>query len=194
MKTCLTLGFLIASIALITGAAAGLEIRAAADSVRDERRDAPGNVIDGSVANSSRWVSVGKRGVTDGSDPHWLSLEFDRPVEFDQVRLLSGYGNEVSSALRDYTIEIDRDDRWVEVVRASGNGLLDVTHEVPVVETRKVRINIQQGAVADSFARIKEIRLYCHGVQVVPEAVDRQHRYFAAQPIVGQEDEFCRRA
>ena len=55
MKTCLTLGFLIASIALITGAAAGLEIRAAADSVRDERRDAPGNVVDGSVANSGVW-------------------------------------------------------------------------------------------------------------------------------------------
>jgi hypothetical protein len=57
------------------------------------RHDAADKVIDGSVANSARWVSSGKRGVTDGGDPHRLILEFDQPVEFDQVRLLTGYGH-----------------------------------------------------------------------------------------------------
>lgn len=98
------------------------------------------------------------------------------------------------SALHDYTIDVDRDDQWVEVVRASGNRSLDVTHTIPAVKTRRIRINVRQGAIEDSFARITEIRLYCRGKQIVPQRLDGQRRYFAAPPIVGQEDEFCRRA
>ena len=52
----------------------------------------PENVIDGSVANKSRWVSRGTRGLTDGSDPHWLLLEFDSPLSFDRVQLITGHG------------------------------------------------------------------------------------------------------
>jgi len=69
-----------------------------------------------------------------------------------------------------------------------------VTHTIPAVKTHRIRINIRQGAIEDSFARIKEIRLYRRGKQIVPQQLDRQRRYFAAPPIVGQEDEFCRRA
>ena len=185
---------LTAAILVLACQAAAVEIRITADSVRHKGRDALNKVVDGSVANSARWVSDGKRGVTDGSDPHWIILEFDRPLEFDQVRLLSGYGNDDSSALRDYTIDVDQDGRWVEIVRASGNRSLDVTHAIPDVKTHRARINVRQGALADSFARIKEIRIYSRGKQIVPRRLDRQRRYFAAPPIVGQEDEFCRRA
>jgi len=110
-------GILTGLIMGLASEAAAVEVRVTADSTRRELRDAPNKVIDGSVANSARWVSEGKRGVTDGSDPHWLILDFDQPLEFDQVRLLSGYGNDLVSALHDYTIDVDRDDQWAEVVR-----------------------------------------------------------------------------
>ncbi len=181
-------------ILTLGGEAAALEIHVTADSSRYQRRYTPDKVVDGSIANSARWVSAGHRTVTDGSDPHWLVLEFDDPLEFDQVRLLSGYGNDSESALYDYTIDVDRDGRWVEVACASRNGSLNRTHSIAAVKTRRLRVNVRQGAIDDSFARIKEIRLLSHGRQVVPERIDCQRRYFAAPPIIGQEDEFCRRA
>ncbi len=187
-------GILAAQILILACQAAAGEIGVTADSVRREGRDAPSNVVDGSVANSSRWVSEGKRGVTDGSDPHWLAIELDRALEFDQVRLLTGFGHEERSALRDYTIEVDRDGRWVEVAGASHNRSLNVTHALPAVSTRKIRINVRQGGVDDSFARIKEIRLYHRGRQVLPERIENERRYFGAPRIVGREDAFCRRA
>ena len=69
-----------------------------------------------------------------------------------------------------------------------------VEHSFPEVTSRKLRLQIRQGASKDSFARVKEIRLFSGGRQVVPELAPNQAGYFAAPPIVGREDEFCRRA
>ncbi len=171
-----------------------LEVSVTADSSRYADRDGPENVLDGSVANKSRWVSRGTRGLTDGSDPHWLLLEFDSPLSFDRVQLVTGHGNEPASALADYSIEIENGGNWQELARASGNQSLVAVHSFPEVTAQKLRLQIRQGGSEDSYARVKEIRLFSGRRQVVPEVIANQAGYFAAPAIVGQEDEFCRRA
>ncbi|MBN1422507.1 MAG: hypothetical protein JXP34_27265 [Planctomycetes bacterium] len=178
------------------GATAGTTagVRVTSDSCRSEARDAPGNVLDGILADDGRWVSRGKRGVTDGSDPHQLTLEFDAPVAFDEVRLFTGFGADPRSVLYRYALECERDGRWIEILRVPENRLLNPIHRFPVVETRRIRIVIPQGGIDDSFARIKEIQLRRGGRQVVPAASADQRRFFRAPPIRGDEDAFCRRA
>jgi hypothetical protein len=164
------------------------------DSVRDSSRDAPAKAIDGSIADRSRWVSRGTRGLTDGSDPHWLILEFDRPLSFDEVRLFTGYGHDPESALYSYSIQIAGDGNWVDVCRASGNVLLNPRHTFRAVTAARMRLYVRQGAVGDSFARVKEIELYHQGKLIMPERVENQSGYFGAPRIAGSEDAFCRRA
>ncbi|NLS95909.1 MAG: discoidin domain-containing protein [Planctomycetaceae bacterium] len=171
-----------------------LEVRVTADSMRYPDRDGPQNVIDGSIADTSRWVSRGTRGLADGSDPHWLALEFDSPIVFDRVQLLTGSGNIAASALVEYAIEVETDGRWVELAHGAKNQSLNIVHSFPETRTQKLRVRIPQGGARDSYARVKEIRLYYGDRQVVPETVYRQRQYFAAPPITGREDEFCRRA
>ncbi len=173
---------------------AALDIRVSADSCRSRERDASSNVVDGLITNQSRWVSRGRRGVTGGSDPHWLVLEFGAGVEFDEVRLFTGYGTDPLSPLYGYSLECDKNGRYVEVLRVEKNRLLNPVHKLPPVQTRRLRIVIPQGGVRDSYARIKEIQLFRMGRQVVPSALAEQRRLFDAPPIRGREDAFCRRA
>ena len=189
-----TVGIAACLALLLASQATPLDIRVTTDSTRHPQCDNPQKVVDGSIANSSRWVSRGTRGLKDGSAPHWIILEFDSPITFDEVRLLTGHGNEPASALAQYSVEVEENDRWAEVARATGNQSLNVKHSFPTVTASRLRIRIQQGASEDSYARIKEIRLLHHGVQVVPEQIANQRQYFAAPPIRGREDDFCRRA
>jgi len=96
--------------------------------------------------------------------------------------------------LYDYSIEVDRGAEWVEVARASANSVLNPRHAFTAVTTRRMRLYVRQGAVGDSFARVKEIELYHKGRRVVPELIENQRQYFGAPRITGREDEFCRRA
>lgn len=103
--------------------------------------------------------------------PQWLQLDWDRPRQIGQIQLtFAGHLLREYHAYppfyrdpqcaRDYSIEVESEGRWREVVRVAGNYSTRVVHELPeAVTTARLRLTVF-ATNGDPAAGVYEIRCY----------------------------------
>ena len=128
----------------------------------------PGKVVDGVArpedGDFHQWAS-------DPSEPlpQWVELDFGREVRVGAVYItfdtnldrLVDFGP-APECVRDYTISVWRDGRWVPVVREKGNYHRRRVHRFGPLTTTKLRLTVE-ATNGDPSARVYEIRCYERG-------------------------------
>jgi hypothetical protein len=128
--------------------------------------------VDGDRSARSRWRSDG------AAVPQWLEIELAAPTALAGLHLFSG-ANGVA-ALRDFTVQFERDGRWVDVPSATVTGNIRAELElrfddtVPVF-TRKLRLWITD--TGGDQARVGEVVVWplsAGGVPAIPRRADQE--------------------
>ena len=127
------------------------------------------NVINGySRAVSSKdycWVSDPKQKL-----PQWIQLEFEEPVELNQLQItfdtdmtnpsmLNGAEPIAAKVVTDYTVELDDGTGWIIVAQITKNYLRQRRHTFAKCRAKRVRVTVLDTG-NHSSARIFEIRCY----------------------------------
>ncbi len=114
------------------------------------RKDDPGNTIDGNLeAPSSKWVSNSARQL------HWIALEWPVSIKLDTLKLHL-LKNFIISKFR---IQYFQNNQWVNLTEVTGNQELDPVISFVPVNTRRIRILIDDPGT-DSIAQIREIEAF----------------------------------
>lgn len=120
----------------------------------------PKGAVDGydSDTSGSRWLS------DDTPPPHWLELDFGAPKTFEFVRLRfwAPEGSDNNAYVgSDYSIQIQKDGRWVDVASVKDNAKRVVGHKFNPVTAQKVRLYITKPCrVSNNITRLREIEVH----------------------------------
>lgn len=142
--------------------------QAAASHVRPSLKDgefSPNNVVDGKIADDSRWV-----GKTNDAGELWLELTLQSKQQISGLHLHTGY--QTTAPLEDFYFEFKNDaDQWTQIPSAvfTGNKATSVRvmfdSTVDVV-TDSLRLVVTKSL--DNKARVKEITLFPYNGKAVP--------------------------
>lgn len=116
----------------------------------------PPLAVDGdNTSQASRWLSQ-------PSYPQWITLDFGRVCEVNEVHLYF-FRNEAGYvyANTDYLIEyLDDNGQWQTAQVVIGNRLQDPKHEVGPLKTQQLRVTFQAGVTGADMVRLYEIEVY----------------------------------
>ncbi|BBH19150.1 hypothetical protein Back11_04950 [Paenibacillus baekrokdamisoli] len=100
--------------------------------------------------------------------PQWVQLDWGMNKTFDTVELYTTTGYET----RGYQIQYWNGSSWVNCFAAvTGNNQAHRSHTFPAVTGSKIRIYVNQGDAASSYARVSELEVYFANPNLAPGAI-----------------------
>ncbi|MBO0827213.1 MAG: discoidin domain-containing protein [Streptosporangiales bacterium] len=133
---------------------------ASAEASSERAANPASNAIDGTISDTSRWLSV-------GSDTQpTLTLTFSAPTQVGRLVIVSGNflsgsgAYQSGSSLNSFRVEAELNGAWTQVADISGNDKLEVQVPFDVVTTLRLRLVITKGSSVDTTARVYEVYAY----------------------------------